>query len=184
MAMRTAFDGSARRRALSKIQRPLLIRPVRVKPAASAPIAGAVPTQTFADVLDDALQRPRPRLAAADVPIWPSRLTSRVRTPALPGAPLTTPAARWLAGETGAAPRPDHVMTTVQRLAFDRFTALGGALRGNFTAADLRREYRVLAQRYHPDRHLAADPLSRHAAASRFGEATACYRCLRALVLH
>lgn len=102
----------------------------------------------------------------------------------LPGAPLTTPSPRWLAEDIVAARRPDHVMTAVQRLAFTRFTALGGALQANFSAADLRREYRVLAQRYHPDRHLAADPLARQTVASRFAEATACYRCLRALVLH
>lgn len=156
------------------------MRQVKSRPV--PPIAGAVATPTFAAVLDDALRRPHPSIVDAAMPVWSSQLVSEVRTPVLFGAPLTTSPPRWLLAEIVTAPRPDHVMTSVQRLAFIRFAALGGVLRANFSATDLRREYRLLAQRYHPDRNTSANPLEREACNARFGEATACYRCLRAVV--
>lgn len=153
-----------------------------VKNATRVPIHRLVRNQTFADLLDDALQRPR-RSAAPVATAWASRLVADVATAPLVGRSLTARPPRWLVDDTPRPPRPDHRFTSVEALAFGRFATLGGALARNFSAGDLRREYRLLAQRYHPDRHTAAAALERETLAARFAEVTACYRCLRGLVL-
>lgn len=158
------------------------VRIRRVKNPTRVPIQKLVRNQTFADLLDDALQRPR-RNVAPIAPAWAARLAADVATAPLVGRTLTARQPRWLVDDTPRPPRPDHCFTSVEALAFARFAALGGALARNFSAGDLRREYRVLAQRYHPDRHADASLLDRETQASRFAEATACYRCLRSLVL-
>ncbi len=40
-----------------------------------------------------------------------------------------------------------------QQIALDRLVALGADMDVGFTSADLRREFRILARRYHPDCH-------------------------------
>jgi DnaJ-class molecular chaperone len=51
-----------------------------------------------------------------------------------------------------------------------------------FTAEELRREYRQLALRFHPDRHADQSALEREQRARNFAEAADLYRCLRAVV--
>ena len=63
-----------------------------------------------------------------------------------------------------------------------RAAGLGARLAADFTADELRREFRRLAQRYHPDRHGAASAGELESLSRRFSEATDGYRCLRAVV--
>jgi hypothetical protein len=146
---------------------------------------------SFADVLDDALRARgvgATRTWAAPPPPLPGG------GPFLFGRPLTSPRSPWTvraAGRPAPAPPPPpqrplrlappaRQLTPPQQLAFDRLVALGATLTPDFTAAELRRAYRQLALRYHPDRDVDGD--DREAMASRFREATASYRDLRHVV--
>ena len=55
---------------------------------------------------------------------------------------------------------------------------LGADLCDGFTADELRREFRELARRYHPDAHGDCCDLERAQLAQAFVEATEDYRCL------
>jgi curved DNA-binding protein CbpA len=69
-----------------------------------------------------------------------------------------------------------------ERRAFNRLLDLGARLEPNFSAADLRREYRRLAHLYHPDRHNGGSDVEQGSLARAFAELTERYRSLRALV--
>lgn len=60
--------------------------------------------------------------------------------------------------------------------------ALGARLVPAFTASELRREYRQIARRIHPDRHPHATAAEHERLARQFSDATTAYRTLRATV--
>lgn len=137
-----------------------------------------MPGPCFADLLDAALAVP----AAADA-AEPRRWA---RTPAAPAAstvllfatPLTSRVPRWLAAAGApAARRSPHRLTADQQQAFDRLRLLGAELHAGFTAGELRREFRRLARRFHPDAQGSGTAVDRAAAARCFAEAAdACRR--------
>lgn len=86
------------------------------------------------------------------------------------------------APEPAEVRRPVRTLSPVQQRALECLTALGARLVPAFTASELRREYRQLARRVHPDRHPHATPAERERLARDFGEATTAYRSLLALV--
>ncbi|MEZ5290926.1 MAG: DnaJ domain-containing protein [Vicinamibacterales bacterium] len=91
-------------------------------------------------------------------------------------------AAPWAWSAAYPAPvRPVHRLSEAQRAAFDRLVELGATLSLAFLSAELRREYRRLARRYHPDAQAGAPPDLRAALADRFRAATDAYRCLSAV---
>lgn len=77
-----------------------------------------------------------------------------------------------------SAPRTARVLTGAQQRAFDVLIAFQAKLTADFTAKDLRREYRLLALRLHPDRHQALTEAERALLSRRFADASASYRCL------
>jgi hypothetical protein len=107
---------------------------------------------------------------------------------AVPWAPqAATRAARACGHAPSASPRPATApaareLTLRQQRALDELIALGAELTADFTAATLRRAFRVLARRYHPDRHPDCTPVD-HARLSRlFAGLTDNYRCLLKLI--
>lgn len=73
------------------------------------------------------------------------------------------------------------MLSVKEQRALDRLLLLGARLDDHFSADDLRREYRKLALRLHPDRHATAPAGDRAALAEAFARATASYRCLQAV---
>jgi len=140
---------------------------------------------SFADVLDAALGR---------VPVEPARARMASRAAWAAGStplasavfafarPLTSAAPRWVAVVAPAPRRPDHAFSAEERRAFNRLLDLGARLEANFSADDLRHEYRRLAQLYHPDRHRECNDVEQGILARTFADLTDRYRCLRALV--
>ncbi len=91
---------------------------------------------------------------------------------------------RRLDGAAGPARcrRRHHAFPSDERRAFNRLLDLGARLEANFTADDLRREYRRLAQLYHPDCHNGGSAVEQGSLARTFADLTERYRCLRAFV--
>lgn len=153
--------------------------------SARAADSGHVDAVSFADVLDAALGR---------VPVEPARARAASRAAWAPGGappapaaflfarPLTAAVPRWPAASATAPRRADHAFSDEERRAFNRLLDLGARLDANFSADDLRREYRRLAQLYHPDRHSGGSDVEQGSLARIFAELTERYRCLRALV--
>lgn len=133
-------------------------------------------------MLDDALAQNR-GTAEAPASGWAWRREPPLGSAFLFARPLTSPAPRWAPGgaATPATRRP-HALTDVQRLALEGLVLLGAELTDAFTADDLRREYRRLARRYHPDGRADAGPLERAQMARSFAAAADDYRCLREVV--
>lgn len=144
-----------------------------------------MPGTTFDAELDEALARgARERDAAAPAAagsVWAWRSEPPVGPAFLFARPLTSATPRWT-GEAKPRRRPAHTFTDVQRLAFERLVLLGADLADDFSAEDLRREYRRLARRFHPDAHAHCAPLERAQLARSFVEAAEDYRCLREVV--
>jgi DnaJ-class molecular chaperone len=66
-----------------------------------------------------------------------------------------------------------------QQTAVDCLVAAGATLAGDFSDAELRRAFRLLARQYHPDRHPGA-PAAEHARLSRqFASILGAYRELQ-----
>lgn len=156
--------------------------------------------RTFADLLDEALT-PAPVEAAAGFP--PAQACATPPHPLLfftlpafagrrvtyrPATPKTgmmpdgwwTPPAAAAAPEPTDAGRPVRTLTAAQRQALDGLTHFGANLTSDFTAADLRREYRLLARRVHPDRHHHASDAERDHLSRQFAAITDHYRRLLA----
>lgn len=116
-----------------------------------------------------------------------------VKMPAFAGARVsyatapstwTKPAAQAVAEapEPAEVRRPVRTLSPVQQRALECLTALGARLVPAFTASELRREYRQLARRVHPDRHPLATPAEHERLARQFADASAAYRTLLPLV--
>jgi hypothetical protein len=143
-----------------------------------------VRARSFADVLDEAPGR---------VPAEPARMSAPRRQAWAAGSapqaavfmfarPLTAAVPRWPSVPGTAPRRADHAFSDDQRRAFNRLLDLGARLDANFSADDLRREYRRLAHLYHPDRHSSGSDVEQGSLARAFAELTERYRSLRALV--
>ncbi len=133
-------------------------------------------------MLDDAVRRESMAATGASAGLRTARAIPHAATPMLPGRPLTTAVPRWPTEVAARPPRRSHHLSEVEQRAFARFLDLGAALADDFSLDELRRAYRQLAQRIHPDRHGEQGALERAALARRFAEATESYRCLRRLV--
>jgi len=59
-------------------------------------------------------------------------------------------------------------LTTTQSRALDAFNRLGAGVRVDFSLGELRSAFRMLARRYHPDRHPDASVVDRHRLAWQF----------------
>jgi hypothetical protein len=142
--------------------------------------------RSFADLLDDALgsvevREPR----AAERPLNPApphpflffRISSAadmVATPQLAAAQ---------SNPLGAAARGTRLLTSAERRALDLLVGLGARLMPEFALDELRREYRRLALRVHPDRHPTANADERAGLAQAFASATDAYRLLSAIAI-
>ena len=87
-------------------------------------------------------------------------------------------AARWFPER----PRPVRALTGPQQESLESLNALGAQLTPGFTDRELRRAYRAIAQRVHPDRQHDCGEAERARRARLFVAATAHYRHLLALV--
>jgi len=87
-------------------------------------------------------------------------------------------AARWFPER----PRPVRALTGAQQQSLESLNALGAQLTSGFTGQELRRAYRWLAHRVHPDRQHGCGESERAHRARLFIAATAYYRRLLALV--
>lgn len=153
--------------------------------AAGAADSGHVRAVSFADVLDEALGRVAAEPARTAVPsrtAWASGSASSAATGFLFARPLTAAVPRWLSVAGSGPRRPDHAFPDEERRAFNRLLDLGARLEANFSADDLRREYRRLAQLFHPDRHSGGSVVEQGSLGRTFAELTERYRCLRAFV--
>ena len=144
--------------------------------------------RSFAEVLDDALGATvPPRVASSRVEtftlpprdpflFFSLRDSARARVPFVRGGlPIRPP-------DPVEPRRPSRTLTQGQRWALEALNALGARLSPDFTADQLRHEYRRLAHRLHPDRHHDRSDAERRRLAHQFGEATDHYRQLRAIV--
>lgn len=152
---------------------------------AGAADSGHVRAVSFADVLDEALGRVAAEPARTAVPArtaWASGSAPQVATAFLFARPLTAAAPRWPAIAPSGPRRPDHAFPNDERRAFNRLLDLGARLEANFSTDELRREYRRLAQLYHPDCHNGGSAVEQDSLARTFADLTERYRCLRAFV--
>ena len=175
--------GQAWARAYPRPVTPPPTPPVGPAPAMSARIAPS------ADLMHEAplAAAPEPRRPAAATPEPPPPATatpaSRGEAPGRTSAGAPVPPA---APAPAARPRSTfvpsrRVLTVAEQRALDRLLLLGARLDDQFSADDLRREYRKLALRLHPDRHATAPAADRAVLAEAFARATASYRCLQAV---
>jgi DnaJ domain len=140
---------------------------------------------SFAEMLDAALGRVAAGPARAAVPAratWAGGGAPQAPASFLFSRPLTAAVPRWPAASATTPRLADHAFSDDERRAFNRLLDLGARLEANFSADELRREYRRLAQRYHPDRHSGGSDVEQGSLARTFAELTERYRCLRALV--
>jgi len=113
---------------------------------------------TFAEILDTHLGCTV--VPPATPPAWSSR-------------PLTSPLFAFELPMTAARRAPFEPARPAQLTSIERQT-----LDGAQTRDALRRAYRTLAHRYHPDRHPASSPAERERLGRLFAEATEHYRRL------
>jgi hypothetical protein len=142
--------------------------------------------RTFAEMLDAALAAPvEPGLRGgsltmpADDPypaVYFRALRSlgvdlqTIQRPAPPSArPAVTPPHRTSA---------TRLLTAAQRDALNAMNELGAGLTPEFTTADLRRAFRSLARRCHPDARFDAGPAERARLTRVFAAMQDAYRCL------
>jgi hypothetical protein len=136
-------------------------------------------------MLDDALG---PQVAG-DIPVPP--VSSRTFLPPHPLLffRIQVPVGMTAVAEVTREGRPPsesaHVrlFTVEERRALDLLIALGATLRPDFTTSELRRQYRLLARRLHPDRHPTARAEERVRLSRAFAAATESYRLLSAVVV-
>jgi hypothetical protein len=166
--------------------------------------------ETFGDLLERELARvrepePRPAAAwqnwnsAAQNPLlfvtsavlesWGKPLPT-VRQPAS-SAPAGAPASERppvmpISHVRTAAPTPDQgrpirILMARERRALRELIALGADLQPDFTVQELRRAFRILARRYHPDCHPDNDQAATAELSRSFAALAENYRCLKAV---
>jgi len=129
-----------------------------------------VRTGSFSDMLDEALAGERDSGTTASHITAPSTyqpvnpfLFAKLPHSAVRPAPYRSAASSGLTERAGLAEaqppsavrQPARTLNAAQQQALDTLIALGAELHADFTARELRREYRLLARRIHPDRHHA-----------------------------
>jgi hypothetical protein len=131
--------------------------------------------------VDTAAATPRP----AEVYHLPFVLTwngpAAVEMPkrAIPAGPRPMPPVREKTRAEDAPRKPrrvPHRLTQAQQAALRELLACGAELHDDFTADDLRRTFRSLAQRYHPDRHPGAGADEHRRLATTFARVNDGYR--------
>jgi hypothetical protein len=86
---------------------------------------------------------------------------------------------RPLIEDTAPPPRgPRRSLSAKQQLALDALVGLGARIDADFTDGELRRAFRGLALRYHPDRHPATNDGERARLGGLFAEACHAYENL------
>jgi hypothetical protein len=98
-------------------------------------------------------------------------------------ASLASPAGARQTGPSVAAPslyRPGPPLAPPQERPLDEVVGLEASLRTDFTAAELRSAFRVLARRYHPDSHPGSSEAMKVKLSRRFADLTEHYRTLLA----
>jgi hypothetical protein len=80
--------------------------------------------------------------------------------------------------QVGTGTRARRTLTTRQQQALETFGWLGADLAPDFSAGQLRRAFRALARRYHPDRHPRVSDAERARLARTFAELCDCHRLL------
>ena len=78
--------------------------------------------------------------------------------------------------------RLKRVLVARERRALRELIALGADLNADFTATELRRAFRLLALRYHPDCHPNQDEQAKAQLSRTFSEVAEHHRCLLAVV--
>ena len=155
---------------------------------------GGVWSRTFADVLDDALGVTAgpavPSSRGASTPtISPVNPFLFFTVSAAAGGRGTYAPAAWGDGRLQSiaippasteVPRPVRTLTALQQRAVNLLTTCGARLTSDFTLLQLRREYRQLARRLHPDRHPDCSAAERARLSRQFAEASNAYRQLLA----
>ena len=92
-------------------------------------------------------------------------------TPDPAGRPVVPPPLR----------RPAHRLSGAQRTALETLRSMGAdTLDESFTAVELKRAFRALALRYHPDRHAGCPEEEHRELARAFARVNAAYRVLLA----
>ena len=71
--------------------------------------------------------------------------------------------------------RLNREMTVEERAYHEVFLKLGANLEDQFNERDLKKEFRKLAHKYHPDHQIKADGPSLQFALDRFNQARSCY---------
>ncbi len=139
---------------------------------------------SFAEVLAWTLQGATGPALSFRVPSYAPAAAYPLRDAAVPELAGTGAAfaLRAAIGATARPRRPLRTLTSGQRQSLEALNAAGADLSDNFTAQELRRAYRRLAQRLHPDRQHDAGAAERTRLGERFGNATVHYRRLLAVV--
>jgi hypothetical protein len=148
-----------------------------------------VPAPSFAEVLDDALARAR--VHARRAVTWSAAAGAReAGDPFVFARPLSSGAA-WTRGypQSAAPPPPpprarveDRRLSVAEQHALAQLVTFGALLTESFSAGDLKREYRRLALRHHPDRRRAGAGQAVTDASTTFAAIAEAYRCLRRVV--
>jgi len=97
------------------------------------------------------------------------------------GREWTRPVFREMPPIAAAPPRPAaprRRLTAMQWRSLDTFNRLGASLPVDFSAGDLRSAFRLLARRYHPDRHPGATAPDRQRLAQQFTSLRTSYEAL------
>jgi hypothetical protein len=157
--------------------------------------------EAFGDVLDRVMGQSIPEPVARVSEAWerPQAVAPNpflFTTYAVPTfarvAPAASPAAdlrfRSIAAPTAApvpSPEPLRPLRTLaprEQRALRQLIALGADLRPDFDAVELRRAFRILARRYHPDRHPDSTEEVKAGLSRTFAELAENHRCLLAVL--
>ena len=93
----------------------------------------------------------------------------------------------WVSGTVASPPpppppvRPRRTLSPRQREAFAAFVQLGARISDDFTEQELRSMFRLLALRYHPDRHPGSTDSERERLSVRFAQLHDAYESLKSV---
>jgi hypothetical protein len=156
--------------------------------------------EAFGDVLDRVMGQSIPEPVARVSEAWERPqavapnpfLFSRYAVPTFAWvAPAASPAAdlrfRSIAAPAATPvpspePRPLRALAPREQRALRQMIALGADLRPDFDAVELRRAFRILARRYHPDRHPDGTDEVKAGLSRTFAELAENHRCLLAVL--